>query len=274
MQEGTPARHDQAAAPSKLSEVGLEREGRPAGSRAAGGTGGEDSPANNGRDAREGGLPTSGDSMGEGGTPTEYDLWSIRNGDRQAFDRLFARYVPRILRMARARLGPKLRLYIEDDDLVQETMIEAFRSIHRFDPKDAPRLRVWFSRILENRILDKEKERGRQKRGFNRTVPIEALRPADGTDSSIPLAAREPSPSKAFAGRELERTYDECVHGLADRYRDVVILKDYAGMDWMEIAEEVGAPSGDAARGIYDRAWDDLAACLKSKGYDSPSNSR
>lgn len=210
-------------------------------------------------------------SVGEGGTPTEFDLWSIRNGDRQAFDRLFARYIPRILRMARARLGTKLALYVEDDDLVQDTMIEAFRSIHRFDPKDAPRLRVWFSRILENRILDKKKEQEREKRGFERTVPIESLRPSDGTDSSIPLPAREPSPSKAFAGRELERTYDECVHGLADRYRDVVILKDYAGMDWKQIAEEVGAPSGAAARGLYDRAWDDLSSSLKARGYGSPS---
>jgi len=256
--EEQPSGSEQGASSSGNAGAG-EKKGRP--------SNGEDDSNSDEPDDSQGGV-------GEGGTPTEFDLWSIRSGDRQAFDRLFARYIPRIVRMARARLGTKLALYVEDDDLVQDTMIEAFRSIHRFDPKDAPRLRVWFSRILENRILDKKKERDRDKRGFDRTVPIESLRPPDGTDSSIPLPAREPSPSKAFAGIELERTYDECVHGLAERYRDVVILKDYAGMDWVEIAEEVGAPSGDAARGIYDRAWDDLAACLKAKGYDSPSDSR
>ena len=55
-----------------------------------------------------------------------HDLWlKARNGDREAYDRLFGLHAERALLFIRARLGPRLREKVESVDVLQDAYLAA-----------------------------------------------------------------------------------------------------------------------------------------------------
>jgi hypothetical protein len=65
----------------------------------------------------------------------------IKGGDRAAWDALYRRYRDELLFAARARLGAKLRAYLESEDILQSVALEAFEELPRFEPRGAGSLR-------------------------------------------------------------------------------------------------------------------------------------
>ncbi len=83
---------------------------------------------------------------------TEILLEEARKGDRKAFDRLAAASCERLEGLIHTRLGPSLRPKVDVDDIVQETLLRAFRSIDHFESQGDDAFCRWLGGIAGNVI--------------------------------------------------------------------------------------------------------------------------
>ena len=145
-------------------------------------------------------------------------------GEAMAFERLAGQHAARLWRCALA-LG-KDRHWAED--LTQETLVEAWRSLSRFDGRC--RFSTWLYGILRHRFL-----KGR--RGQN------AVRPsASDALGQQQCTARSPDQS-AEASEDAERVR-RAVASLPEEHRLVVEIRFFAGATLDEIAAALGCPLG------------------------------
>jgi RNA polymerase sigma-70 factor (ECF subfamily) len=139
-------------------------------------------------------------------------------GSKAAFDELFARYAPVLLRL----MLRELRMREEANDLVQQTFLQVHRARRDFDPTQ--RFKPWVFTIALN--LKREYFR-RRKRKPEAQLDMEVHEPA------VDPRGQE----QADASRELQR-------GLADLpndQREVIELHWFEGLSFAEIAQCVGA---------------------------------
>ena len=76
---------------------------------------------------------------------------SAHDGDVDALNELFQRYHQTMVEMARRKLGPRLRLKEDPDDLAQTTFREAARDFHGYRYQGEGSLLRWLIQILQNR---------------------------------------------------------------------------------------------------------------------------
>jgi len=125
------------------------------------------------------------------------------------------------------------------EDLVAETMVEAWKSLHRFDR--SCRFSTWLYAIL----LHRYQKLVRKLR--SRPVPLSALPLADaetGERLLEQLLGTEPSPAEAFAQAELEAPLQHAIAALPEKHQQVVLLRFYEGASLPEIATALGLSVG------------------------------
>jgi RNA polymerase sigma-70 factor (ECF subfamily) len=115
------------------------------------------------------------------------------------------------------------------EDLVQDTLLRAYRAIDRFDGRYP---RAWLLTILRNTHLNR-----------NRRQRPELLRDTDGgTDRLAAVPARERTDDRVDAGFDAE--VEQALGGLDETFRRVVELVDVDGLSYAEAAEALGVPTG------------------------------
>ena len=76
-----------------------------------------------------------------------------QRGDRKAFEQLVARHQEELQGFVESRLGTALKGRIESEDVVQETLLKAFRSLDEFRWRGERSLPRWLAGIAKNLIL-------------------------------------------------------------------------------------------------------------------------
>ena len=185
-------------------------------------------------------------------------------GEAEAREELFARYAERVLPIARVRLGARLRGALESTDILQEALLEALRGLERFEMTDESSLIRWLATLVDHRITARASYLGAAKRA-NASVSL------DGETHSGKRLAHEPpattpSPSAELEARERDGAVQQALAELPELYREIVLLRDYAGASWEEVARELAAPSAAAARMLHARALVKLGAALRARG--------
>ncbi|MEO1084456.1 MAG: sigma factor [Acidobacteriota bacterium] len=105
----------------------------------------------------------------------DYELLKhARNGSQEALNRLFARYGHRLLGLIRLRMGPSLRRQLESQDVLQQTMLKAFKRFEQFDGDGETTLMGWFGAIACNEIRDQAKYQHRESRDVDQALPLDA----------------------------------------------------------------------------------------------------
>lgn len=198
-------------------------------------------------------------------------LRQAQGGDQRALSDLLQRYGDRVIRMARIRMGRQLSSKIEPEDIAQMTLQRAWQSLGQFDPRQARHLIDWLAVIAENCIRDEVKRWNADKRSVKNEVTLEVLKPQDGSSTSIPLSANDGTPSQYASVQERREIYDRCLSELPERYREIVLLRQYADMSWDEIAVKLNSPSAKAAVQMHIRAMDALRLKLETAGFEPPS---
>jgi RNA polymerase sigma-70 factor, ECF subfamily len=129
------------------------------------------------------------------------------------------------LRMTR---GPE-----DAEDLVQETYLRAWRSLHQF--QEGTNLRAWLFRILTNTFINQYRQRARAPRSESIDDMEEFYLYRHLIDSGIQPATSEPEREvlERLADEEIIRALDE----LPLPFRQVVLLADVEGFSYKEIAE-------------------------------------
>ena len=190
-------------------------------------------------------------------------------GHDEALNRLFERYYDRVRRIVRLRLGKHLRTSLDSADILQETFIAAVRSFERFEMRDEASLIHWLSKLAERQIIAAADYHGAKKRDKRREVPLPTATGSTSQSGFRPeFAAETTPPLDGLAAQEQIDIVENCLQELPEEYRELILMRNYAGASWELVAEETGRPSGAAARMMHARAMIELGKLVRRFGDD------
>jgi RNA polymerase sigma-70 factor (ECF subfamily) len=161
-----------------------------------------------------------------------------RHGDREAFGRLAAIEVGRLLAVARLIL----RDADQAEDAVQETLLRCWRQLPNL--RDVDRFDAWLHRILVRASVDES----RRHRRFVADV------------GQIAGGGTAPDAADAVADRE---QLDRGFRRLSVDHRAIVVLHHYADLPMPEVAAILGIPVG-TAKSRHHYAMSALRAALEA----------
>ena len=179
----------------------------------------------------------------------------FRDGDDDALNRLFARYYDRVLRIVRIRMGQRLRSRMDSVDIVQNTFGAALAGLDEFEMREPGSLIQWLSTIAENQLRGAADYLGAQKRDSRLEVALAAIKSQlHSGEFTFEPEAQVVSPIDESSYSEVREILDECVAQLPDDYREVILLRNFAGCSWDCITEEMGRVSVRATAMLHARA--------------------
>jgi RNA polymerase sigma-70 factor (ECF subfamily) len=164
----------------------------------------------------------------------------VRNacvGDRSAFEEL----VRRTSRLVFARLYLETGDPHRAEDLLQETLLTAFRSLGKLNEPKA--FRSWLLRIAQNVLTDAVRRDLRQKRAGPTQAGVSAL--AHVKDKS-------PPPDEQLAHGEMRAQVLAVLRSLPEEYRLPLTLRYLTGADYEAIQMQMGVTNG-SLRGLLHR---------------------
>jgi RNA polymerase sigma-70 factor (ECF subfamily) len=169
-----------------------------------------------------------------------------RDGDREAFEEL----VRRTSRMVYAKLYLDTGDAHSTEDLVQETYLRAFRSLHQLtDPRG---FRAWLMTIGKSTLVDSVRRAG----ALRRSAP-----PRAGRDALEGAAA----PKGEDAGRaETREKVRAILQSLPEEYRLPLTLRYIDGADYESIQMQLGLSPG-SLRGLLYRGLQLLRRAVKQE---------
>lgn len=194
-------------------------------------------------------------------------LQKAQSGDRESLGELLRVYRGYLIGIAVARLDPRVRARCNPSDVVQETLLEAYRDFHQFRGGLEREFLAWIRQILANNLARTvEAHLLTDKRDLRRERQIEKVANASGsrlegrdywfTDSGL-------SPSSAFLKQEQLAIVLDRMSRLPSHYRDVLMLRHIEDLSFEEVAMKLGKSSG-AVRMIWLRALESLREVVVS----------
>lgn len=122
------------------------------------------------------------------------------------------------------------------EDLVQETLFRAFRSLATFER--GTRFKAWMFRILRNVFIN---------RGLREAAAPKAVDPAEITAPAAAPAAEQFAGLRELAGladKHFDERVKSAVDALPDAYREPMVLYALGELSYQEIADALGIPIG------------------------------
>jgi RNA polymerase sigma-70 factor (ECF subfamily) len=166
-------------------------------------------------------------------------LARVRQGDREALDRLFARCLPPLRRWARGRLPAAARGALDTQDLVQDTILNSLRRLDQFESRHEGALQAYLRQAVLNRIRD-------EARRFSRRPAATELTESQPVDAASPL--------DIAIGRQGVARYEAALQRLKPADREAIIGRMELQHDYQELAIILGKPNANAARVAVTRA--------------------
>jgi len=191
------------------------------------------------------------------GPETSMDLIvRVRAGDPHALETLLARYRARLVRWASGRLPAHARDLTDTQDLVQDTLLSAFKRVAEIEIRGEGALQAYLRQVLLNRIRMEIRRVGRRPANVELESHVQAAGPS-------PLA-------HAISAETIER-YDRALDALRQEERELIVARIEFGFTNAEVAQAFDKPSPNAARMAIQRALLRLAEQMKSHDDSTPA---
>jgi RNA polymerase sigma-70 factor, ECF subfamily len=158
-------------------------------------------------------------------------------GDKDSFDQLILRWERPIYALAYRVIGREE----EARDVCQDTFLRAYRALPGF--KGEAKFSSWLYRIALNLCRDWIRKQ--------RRAPV--MQMPEGVDPLEMASERGPVESieTLVARRELSAVVEEAMALLPEEQRTAIILKEYHGMTFQEIADLQGCPLSTVKTRLY-----------------------
>ena len=158
-------------------------------------------------------------------------------GDSDSFNQLILRWERPIYALAYRTIGR------EEDarDVCQETFLRAFRALPGF--RGQAKFSSWLYRIALNLCRD----------WMRRERRAAIVQPTEDVDLIELAAAAEPSESieDLVARKDLTRMVERAMARLPEDQRTAIVLKEYHGLTFQEIADLLGCPLSTVKTRLY-----------------------
>ena len=185
-----------------------------------------------------------------------------RRGEPAAQAELFEHYRHYLRLLAQAQLGRYLQAKCDPSDLVQQTLLEAYRDFGHFTGRREPELLAWLRQILAHNLCNEARRFTAQQRNAAREVSLEQMRAGLEQSSAVLgrcLAVDTPGPSQAAADREAAVLLADTLARLPADYQTVLLLRVFEGLSAEEVARRMNRTAG-AVRMLQLRALTALRA--------------
>lgn len=173
---------------------------------------------------------------------TVREIRAARAGDLAAREALFARYLAPVREIVARRLGRELRQFADIEDVLQESMLDAYGRIEHFRDEADGRFIHWLAQIVENNIRDLRRRFEVRRVGANQRLS------SGDTSGGVVPAAKGPSPSQCARAAELEVAFGQALAELHPQYRRLILMREVRGLSYDEIARELGYARAETPR--------------------------
>lgn len=171
-------------------------------------------------------------------------------GDEAAFEKLVLAHQKHVYSLALKLTGSA-----EDAmDASQDAFLKAFQNLRSF--RGESRVSVWLYRLTYNASMDILKK---ARRGT--LVPL----PSDEEGAELEIPDPSPTPDEEVQRRDELREVREALGQLDEDKRRILLMREYNGMSYQDIAEALGLEEG-TVKSRLARARAALAEILKKRG--------
>lgn len=175
-------------------------------------------------------------------------------GDLDSLNQLFTRYHQTMVEVARRKLGPRLRLKEDPDDLAQTTFREATRDFGAYRYQGEGSLLRWLIQILQNKIRDKAEFYSAGKRDLSRERTMDVSPGEEDRSGPRDFDSGDLSVTQAVQRDENFELLREGLAELSDEHRTAITLVFFQGLTLREAGKRMGGRSEDAVRMMLRRA--------------------
>ena len=163
----------------------------------------------------------------------------VQRGDRSAFDFLVIKYQHKIIQL--------VNRYVKDpseaQDVAQEAFIKAYRALGNFRGDSA--FYTWLYRIAINTAKNYLVSRSRRSSDYQ--VDIQD---AEAIENAPQLQGME-TPERLLLNQEIIDTIKTAIEKLPEEMRTAIMLREFEGMSYEEIATAMDCPVGTVRSRIF-----------------------
>jgi len=159
-------------------------------------------------------------------------------GDADAFGEVVRRWERKIYALAYGFTGS-----VEDArDAAQETFVAAYRNLQNF--RGEAKVSSWLHRIAVNQCITRQRRaRVRAETGIEEAV--------ESAGEGFLAAGEQSSPARAAEAKERTEAVRRAVAALTPELREVVLLKEFEGLTFQEIADALQVPLSTVKSRLY-----------------------
>ncbi len=194
-------------------------------------------------------LATVANDLGEHGALSAPQLSDFelvhraRDGDHGAFHVLFQRHESRVYALA-------MRLLRNPEwarDAVQDSFIKAYRALRKFEGRSA--FGTWMYRLTYNQCLDMR--RADKSGRFDEWEEERLTGSEPDASSAAVLASSIPGPGEEAERGEVREQIAKAVEALPDTLRETLIMREFDGLAYGEIAKLQKIPKGTVMSRLF-----------------------
>ncbi|MEZ5962980.1 MAG: sigma-70 family RNA polymerase sigma factor [Planctomycetota bacterium] len=183
-------------------------------------------------------------------------------GDRQAFDSLFGRNLPRLMAYIRLQMSQAVGARESVSDIAQSVCREVLQDMDGFEFQGDEAFRKWLMMQATRKLIDKQRFYRRARRDIARERAPEGDASDSEANSIVDGCADLVSPSRLLGAREQLGRIQTAIGDLPDKQRDAVMMAKVMGMTTDEVAQELGTTAG-AVRSLIARGLAKLSLMMR-----------
>ncbi len=155
---------------------------------------------------------------------------------RQSFEREALVHLDALYRVALRLTGNAA----DADDLVQETMLKAYRAWHQYE--QGTNAKGWLLTILRHAFINEYRRRTRHPE----TVDLDAIEPF-----AVFEDLQEEDPQGRFFDQIVDDEVLRAIDELPEQFREAIVLSDVEGMSYEEVARILSVPIGTVKSRLF-----------------------
>ena len=172
-----------------------------------------------------------------------------------------------LIMLARLHWDERLAGKMDASDIVQQTLLEAWKARHQVQGSTEPEVRAWLRKVLSNNLIDAVRKWTGQARDARREQSIEEALEKSATRMEDWLAAEQSSPSQRAERNEQLLRLSEALAMLPKRQRTAIELRDLKGWSLKVICEFMGTTES-AVGGLLRHGRNRLSELLADEDGD------
>jgi RNA polymerase sigma-70 factor (ECF subfamily) len=154
--------------------------------------------------------------------------------------------------LARTQLDQRLANKLDPSDIVQQTMLQAYRAQDQFRGATEAEQAAWLRQILARVLVHARRDFSNQKRDVARERSLQASLDHSSCCLQQLLQGDESSPSHKVQRKENIAALAETLESLPEAQRQAIVLQYWHGYSLAEIGEQLGR-SPSAVAGLLHR---------------------